>query len=79
MGNRAPVHRTIQNLSIYFQGVYTNNSARLPNHGAAVVSEEGCVSPGASEPWRQTQLKSSSWQIIIDNARPVSLPPRLTL
>ena len=33
MGNRAPVHRTIQNCPIYFQGVYPNNSARSPNHG----------------------------------------------
>ena len=33
MGNRAPVHRTIQNCPIYFQGVYPNSSARLPNHG----------------------------------------------
>ena len=24
---------TVQNCSIYFQGVYPNNSARLPNHG----------------------------------------------
>ena len=32
MGNRAPVHRTIQNCSVTFQGVYPNNSARLPNH-----------------------------------------------
>ena len=33
MGNRAPVHRTIQNCSIYFQGVCPNNAARLPIHG----------------------------------------------
>ena len=31
MGNRAPVHGTIHNCSIYFQGVSPNNSARLPN------------------------------------------------
>ena len=33
MGDRAAVHRTIHNCSIYFQGVYPNDSARLPNHG----------------------------------------------
>ena len=31
MGNRAPVRRTIQHCSIYFQGVCPKNSARLPN------------------------------------------------
>ena len=29
MGTHAPVDRTIQNCSIYFQGVCLNNSARL--------------------------------------------------
>ena len=32
IGNRAPVHRTIQNCSICFQGACSNNSARLPIH-----------------------------------------------
>ena len=36
MGNSAPVDRTIQNCSIYFQGVYPNNSARLLNHAGCV-------------------------------------------
>ena len=39
MGNRAPVHRTIQNCSIYLQGVYPNNTARLPNHGRGAGGE----------------------------------------
>ena len=30
-GQSRPVHRTFQNCFIYFQGVYPNNSARLPN------------------------------------------------
>ena len=32
MGNRAPVHRTIQKSSTCFLGVCANNSARLPFH-----------------------------------------------
>ena len=42
MGNRAPVHRTIQNCSINFQDVCPNNAARLPIYGVvqAVVQLE---------------------------------------
>ena len=33
MGNRAPVHRTIQNCCTYSQGVFPKQSAQLPIHG----------------------------------------------
>ena len=37
MGNRAPAHRTTQNLSIYFQGVCPNNSRDCPSKPCAQV------------------------------------------
>ena len=47
MGNRAPVYKTIRNCSICFQGVFPNNSARLPNNGSSFLSHPVLPCPPA--------------------------------
>ena len=59
MGNRAPVHRKIQKFCIYFQGVYSNNSARLPNHALHATHPQQHA-PGSVH-MKQNQFDQVAW------------------
>ena len=73
MGNRAPVRRTIQIFFYLFQGVYPNNSVRLPNRGVCGTSK------GQELKSTQAELSPNDFIAFQQQARPVPAASPKTL
>ena len=61
--NCAPVHRTTQNCSIYFQGVCPNSSARLPIHAQPPGSPLGHLGDVHHPTYVQSYKSPAHWRL----------------